>query len=62
MAFIVQADSPGKDAASVTIAGRDEAFEIALNWVKAGHQGVKIIGDGRIYLPPEFDQQHPGVK
>jgi hypothetical protein len=45
-AYIVQADEPGRTAASVTVAGREEAFAIARNWVKSGQTGVKVIGDG----------------
>jgi hypothetical protein len=59
MAYIVQADVPGNNAASVTVAEREEAFAIARNWIKSGHTGVKVIGDGRIYLPAEFDKEDP---
>jgi hypothetical protein len=59
MAYIVQADEPGRTAASVTVAGREEALAIARNWVKSGQTGVKIIGDGRIYLPAEFESEDP---
>jgi predicted kinase len=56
MAYIVQADVPGNNAASVTVAEREEAFAIARNWIKSG---IKVIGDGRIYLPAEFDKEDP---
>jgi hypothetical protein len=59
MAYIVQADEPGRTAASVTVAGREEAFAIARNWVKGGHTGIKVIGDGRIYLPADFESEDP---
>jgi hypothetical protein len=59
MAYIVQADEPGRTAASVTVAGREEAFAIARNWVKSGQTGVKVIGDGRIYLPAELESEDP---
>jgi hypothetical protein len=59
MAYIVQADVPGNNAASVTIAEREKAFAIARNWIKSGYTGVKVIGDGRIYLPAEFDKEDP---
>jgi hypothetical protein len=55
MAYIVQADVPGNNAASVTIAEREKAFAIARNWIKSGYTCVKVIGDGRIYLPAEFE-------
>ena len=60
MAYIVQADEPGRTAASVTVAEREEAFATARNWVKSGQMGVKVIGDGRIYLPADFESEDPG--
>jgi hypothetical protein len=59
MAYIVQTDVPGNNAATVTVAEREEALAIARNWIKSGHTGVKIIGDGRIYLPAEFEKNDP---
>jgi hypothetical protein len=59
MAFIVQADAPGTAAASVTVADRQEAFATARSWIRTGCTGVKVIGDGRIYLPPDFEKQTP---
>jgi hypothetical protein len=46
MAFIVQADEPGGTAASVAVAGREEAFAISRNWIKT--TASKVIGGGRI--------------
>jgi hypothetical protein len=59
MAYIVQADEPGRTVASVTVARREEAFAIARNWVKSGQTGVKVIGDGRICLQAEFESEDP---
>jgi hypothetical protein len=59
MAYIVQADGPGGDAASVTIEEREQAVQLALDWLKQKHAGVRIIGDGRVYLPPEFEKKDP---
>jgi hypothetical protein len=59
MAYIVQTDVPGNNAATVTVAEREEALAIARNWIKSGYTGVKIIGDGRIYLPAEFEKNDP---
>jgi hypothetical protein len=59
MAFIVRADTSGNNAASVTVARREEAFDTACSWIKSGRTGVKVIGDGRIYLPPEFQKKDP---
>jgi hypothetical protein len=59
MAFVVQADAPGTTATSVTVAEREEAFDLARRWIKSGYIGVKVIGDGRIYLPPEFEKKDP---
>jgi hypothetical protein len=57
MAYIVQADVRANNAASVTVAEREGAFAIARNWIKSGYTGVKVIGDGRIYLPAEFEKR-----
>jgi hypothetical protein len=54
MAYIVQADLPGDDAATTTVVTRQEALKTAVGWQKDGHSGVRIIGDGRIYSPEEF--------
>jgi hypothetical protein len=62
MTFFIQADVSGTDAASVVTESRDEAFEIARRWLKSGQRGVKVIGDGRIHLPPEFDDHDPDLK
>jgi hypothetical protein len=62
MAFVIQADVPGGMAASITVEGRTETFEIARGWIKGGHTGVKVIGDGRIYLPTEFERVEKELK
>jgi hypothetical protein len=55
MAFIVQANGPGDDDASVTIQDRRrEALATAVRWLDGKCSGVKIIGDGRVYTPEEF--------
>jgi len=54
MAFIIQAESDGGDALSATVLDRIEALELALRWRDAGHTGIKIIGNGRIYTLNEF--------
>jgi hypothetical protein len=41
MPYIVQADVLGNNAASVTVAEREEAFAIARNWIKSGYTGAK---------------------
>lgn len=57
MAYVVQADIPGReDAASITLDSREDALEAARRWVADGNKGVKIIGDGRIYFPEDFEQ------
>ena len=62
MAYIVQANVPGNNAASVTVAEREEALAIARHWIKSGHRGVKVIGDGRIYLQAEFERMEKELK
>jgi len=54
MAYIVQANLPGDDAATITVLTREEALKTAVGWQEDGHAGVKIIGDGRMYTPEEF--------
>jgi hypothetical protein len=54
MAFIVQANGPGDDGASVTIQDRREAYATAVRWLEEKCTGVKIIGEGRVYTPEEF--------
>jgi hypothetical protein len=54
MAYIVQANLPGDDAATITVLTREEALKIAVGRQEDGHAGVKIIGDGRIYTPGEL--------
>jgi CTP-dependent riboflavin kinase len=46
----------------VPVAERKEAFAIARNWIKSGHTGVKVIGDGRIYLQAEFERMEKELK
>jgi hypothetical protein len=59
MTFIVQADDQGTNTASVSVADREEAFDLARHWIKSGHTGVRVIGNGRIYLPAEFEKKDP---
>jgi hypothetical protein len=54
MAYIVLVDVSERDAASLTVARREEALSVAVGWLNEGRTGVKIIGDGRIYTPTEF--------
>jgi hypothetical protein len=54
MAFIVQANGPGDDDASVTIQDRKEALATAMRWLDGKCTGVRIIGEGRVYTPEEF--------
>ncbi len=59
MAFIVQANAEGTDAASFAVLDREEAFDLARRWIKNGYIGVKVIGDGRVYLPSDFEKEDP---
>jgi hypothetical protein len=43
----------------VTVADREEAFDTARSWIRNGYTGVKVIGDGRIYLAPDFEKEDP---
>ena len=57
MAYVVQADIPGReDAASITLDSREDALKAARRWVADGNNSVRIIGDGRIYFPEDFEQ------
>ncbi len=53
MAYVVQAEGPGSDAVSLAVQSPHEALEMAFHWRDAGHAGVRIIGDGRVFMTPE---------
>jgi hypothetical protein len=55
MAYIVQANVPGRDdAASISLGDRQAALAASLRWLNEGYTGVQIIGDARIYTPEEL--------
>jgi hypothetical protein len=55
MAYVVQAIAPSNHVAiSQTVAARDEALTLAVDWEAQGHTRIRIIGDGRIYTAQQL--------
>jgi hypothetical protein len=54
MPYLIQATAPSGDPRSATAPDRQEALAIAVELASNGHTGIRILGEGRIYLPKDL--------
>ena len=55
MTHLVQALLPGSDqAVTVKVATREDALKIVAEWQAEGRSSIRILGDGRVYMPAEL--------
>ncbi len=54
MSYVIEAEERSGKAASKIVNDRKEALAVAVEWNSRGHEGIRIVGDGRTYLPKEL--------
>ena len=55
MTHFVQALLPGSDqAVTVKVATREDALKIVAEWLAEGRSSIRILADGRVYMPAEL--------